>query len=97
MKGEGRGWITASTACCCTSTGSPWTTEAARGKQGGRTVEIQRLISRFTARCCRYQKLGENTIIVDCDVFKPTAVRARRPSPALVLRSPTLLPLQKKK
>lgn len=70
MRGEGRGWITAEYGMLPRSTGSRMGREAARGKQGGRTVEIQRLIGRSLRAAVDLQALGENTIIVDCDVIQ---------------------------
>src|SRR5690606_29567588 len=52
------------------STGSRMGREAARGKQGGRTVEIQRLIGRSLRAAVDMKKLGENTITIDCDVIQ---------------------------
>jgi ribonuclease PH len=70
MKGEGRGWITAEYGMLPRSTGSRMDREAARGKQGGRTVEIQRLIGRSLRAAVDTKKLGENTIVIDCDVIQ---------------------------
>lgn len=70
MKGEGRGWITAEYGMLPRSTGTRMDREAARGKQGGRTVEIQRLIGRSLRAAVDLKKLGENTITIDCDVIQ---------------------------
>lgn len=70
MKGEGRGWVTAEYGMLPRSTGSRMDREAARGKQGGRTVEIQRLIGRSLRAAVDTRKLGENTIVIDCDVIQ---------------------------
>lgn len=70
MKGEGRGWVTAEYGMLPRSTGSRMGREAARGKQGGRTVEIQRLIGRSLRAAVDLKALGENTVIVDCDVIQ---------------------------
>lgn len=70
MRGEGRGWITAEYGMLPRSTGSRMGREAARGKQGGRTVEIQRLIGRSLRASIDMQALGEYTIVVDCDVIQ---------------------------
>lgn len=70
MRGEGRGWITAEYGMLPRSTGSRMMREAARGKQGGRTVEIQRLIGRSLRAAVDLQALGENTITLDCDVIQ---------------------------
>ncbi len=70
MRGEGRGWITAEYGMLPRSTGTRMSREAARGKQGGRTVEIQRLIGRSLRAAVDMQLLGENTITIDCDVIQ---------------------------
>ncbi len=70
LRGEGQGWITAEYGMLPRSTGSRMNREAARGKQGGRTVEIQRLIGRSLRAAVDMNKLGENTITIDCDVIQ---------------------------
>lgn len=70
LRGEGRGWITAEYGMLPRSTGSRMLREAARGKQGGRTVEIQRLIGRSLRAAVDLAALGENTITLDCDVIQ---------------------------
>ncbi len=70
MRGEGRGWVTAEYGMLPRSTGSRMGREAARGKQGGRTVEIQRLIGRSLRAAIDLEALGERTIVVDCDVIQ---------------------------
>jgi len=70
LRGEGRGWITAEYGMLPRSTGSRMEREAARGKQGGRTVEIQRLIGRSLRAVVDLSRLGEFTIVVDCDVIQ---------------------------
>ncbi len=70
LKGEGRGWITAEYGMLPRSTGTRMGREAARGKQGGRTVEIQRLIGRSLRSSVDLSRLGEHTITVDCDVIQ---------------------------
>jgi len=70
MRGQGRGWITAEYGMLPRSTGSRMAREASRGKQGGRTVEIQRLIGRSLRAAVDLAKLGENTITIDCDVIQ---------------------------
>ncbi|KZX55975.1 ribonuclease PH [Halioglobus sp. HI00S01] len=70
LRGEGQGWITAEYGMLPRSTGSRMGREAARGKQGGRTVEIQRLIGRSLRAAVDLKKLGENTITIDCDVIQ---------------------------
>lgn len=70
MKGEGRGWITAEYGMLPRSTDSRMGREAARGKQSGRTQEIQRLIGRSLRAAVDLEKMGENTITLDCDVIQ---------------------------
>jgi ribonuclease PH len=70
MRGEGRGWITAEYGMLPRSTGTRMDREAARGKQGGRTVEIQRLIGRALRAAVDLTALGENSILIDCDVIQ---------------------------
>ncbi len=70
LKGEGRGWITAEYGMLPRSTGTRMGREASRGKQGGRTVEIQRLIGRSLRAAVDLKALGENTITIDCDVIQ---------------------------
>jgi len=70
LRGSGQGWLTAEYGMLPRSTNSRMDREAARGKQGGRTVEIQRLIGRSLRAAVDLGKLGENTITVDCDVIQ---------------------------
>ena len=70
MRGEGRGWVTAEYGMLPRSTGSRMIREAAKGKQQGRTVEISRLIGRSLRAALDLEKLGENTITLDCDVIQ---------------------------
>jgi len=70
LKGEGKGWITAEYGMLPRSTNERMGREAARGKQGGRTMEIQRLIGRSLRAVIDLAKLGERTITVDCDVIQ---------------------------
>ena len=70
LRGKGQGWITAEYGMLPRSTHSRVDREAARGKQGGRTVEIQRLIGRSLRAAVDLKKLGENTITIDCDVIQ---------------------------
>ena len=70
LRGEGRGWVTAEYGMLPRSTGSRMSREAARGKQGGRTVEIQRLIGRSLRAAVDLEALGENTVTIDCDVIQ---------------------------
>ncbi len=70
LKGKGRGWVTAEYGMLPRSTGSRMGREAARGKQGGRTMEIQRLIARSLRAVVNLEALGERNITVDCDVIQ---------------------------
>ena len=70
LRGKGQGWITAEYGMLPRSTGSRMGREAARGKQGGRTMEIQRLIGRSLRAVVDLNALGENTITIDCDVIQ---------------------------
>jgi ribonuclease PH len=70
MRGKGRGWVTAEYGMLPRSTGTRMAREASQGKQGGRTVEIQRLIGRSLRSAVDLAKLGEYTINVDCDVIQ---------------------------
>lgn len=70
MKGSGKGWVTAEYGMLPRSTHSRMNREAARGKQGGRTVEIQRLIGRSLRAAVDLEKLGERQIVIDCDVLQ---------------------------
>ena len=70
LRGKGEGWLTAEYGMLPRSTGSRMDREAARGKQSGRTVEIQRLIGRSLRAALDLKLLGERTLIVDCDVIQ---------------------------
>lgn len=70
MRGEGRGWVTAEYSMLPRSTQSRNSREAARGKVGGRTHEIQRLIGRALRAVIDFELLGERTIRLDCDVLQ---------------------------
>ena len=70
LKGKGEGWITAEYGMLPRSTHERMGREASRGKQGGRTLEIQRLIGRSLRAAVDLEALGENTITLDCDVLQ---------------------------
>ena len=70
LSGKGRGWLTAEYSLLPASTGDRTEREASRGKQGGRTVEIQRLIGRAIRSVTDFQALGERTLWLDCDVLQ---------------------------
>ncbi|MFM2407882.1 MAG: hypothetical protein RL358_624 [Pseudomonadota bacterium] len=69
-KSSGEGWVTAEYGMLPRSTGSRMSREAAKGKQSGRTQEIQRLIGRSLRAVVDLKKLGERTIQIDCDVIQ---------------------------
>ena len=70
LKGQGQGWVTAEYGMLPRSTHSRMQREAAKGKQGGRTMEIQRLIARSLRAMVDLQALGERAITLDCDVIQ---------------------------
>ena len=70
LKGKGKGWVTAEYAMLPRATHTRNQREAAKGKQGGRTLEIQRLIARSLRAAVDLDALGENMITVDCDVIQ---------------------------
>ena len=70
LRGKNMGWVTAEYGMLPRSTGSRMGREAARGKQGGRTLEIQRLIGRSLRAVVDRQALGERTVTLDCDVIQ---------------------------
>lgn len=70
MKGQGRGWITAEYSMLPRATQTRNQREAVKGKLGGRTMEIQRLIGRALRSVVSLEKLGERTITLDCDVIQ---------------------------
>ncbi len=70
LKGEGKGWVTAEYGMLPRATGTRTAREAARGRIGGRTYEIQRLIGRSIRSVVDLAALGERTILLDCDVIQ---------------------------
>jgi len=70
LNGRGRGWLTAEYSLLPASTGDRTDREASRGKQGGRTIEIQRLIGRAVRAVTDFEALGERTLWLDCDVLQ---------------------------
>jgi ribonuclease PH len=70
LHGKGRGWLTAEYSLLPASTGDRTDREAARGRQGGRTIEIQRLIGRSLRAVTDFEALGERTLWLDCDVLQ---------------------------
>jgi ribonuclease PH len=70
LAGQGRGWVTAEYGMLPASTGERKQRDATRGRQDGRTVEIQRLIGRSLRGVVDFAALGENTIYLDCDVLQ---------------------------
>jgi len=70
MGGQGRGWVTAEYGMLPASTGERKQRDATRGRQDGRTIEIQRLIGRALRVIVDFQALGERTVYLDCDVLQ---------------------------
>ena len=70
LRGQGRGWVTAEYGMLPRATGSRMQREAASGRQGGRTQEIQRLIGRSLRAAVDMEALGERTVQIDCDVIQ---------------------------
>ncbi len=70
LRGSGQGWITAEYGMLPRATGERMQREASKGKQGGRTLEIQRLIGRSLRAAVDLRSIGENTIHLDCDVIQ---------------------------
>ncbi len=70
LRGKGQGWVTAEYGMLPRSTNSRMGREAARGKQGGRTMEIQRLIGRSLRAVVDMKALGERSVTIDCDVIQ---------------------------
>lgn len=70
LKGKNQGWITAEYGMLPRATHSRTEREASKGRQGGRTLEIQRLIGRSLRACMDLKVLGENTLTIDCDVIQ---------------------------
>jgi len=70
LTGQRRGWMTAEYSMLPASTGERTAREASRGRQGGRTVEIQRLIGRAVRAVADFEALGERTLWLDCDVLQ---------------------------
>ncbi|MDH3452153.1 MAG: ribonuclease PH [Gammaproteobacteria bacterium] len=70
LKGQGKGWVTAEYGMLPRSTGSRMRREASTGRQGGRTLEIQRLIGRALRAAVDLEALGERMITIDCDVLQ---------------------------
>ncbi|MBA2648659.1 MAG: ribonuclease PH [Legionella sp.] len=70
LKGKNQGWVTAEYGMLPRATHTRTEREASKGKQGGRTLEIQRLIGRSLRACVDLKLIGENTITIDCDVIQ---------------------------
>jgi len=70
LSGRGRGWITAEYSLLPASTGERTGREASRGRQSGRTIEIQRLIGRAVRSVADFEALGDRTLWLDCDVLQ---------------------------
>ena len=81
-RGSGQGWVTAEYAMLPRSTNTRSDRESVRGRIGGRTHEISRLVGRSLRACVDAKALGENTIIIDCDVLQADGGTERPPSRA---------------
>src|SRR2546429_3866754 len=92
VKGSGRGWVTAEYGMLPRSTHTRTDREAAKGKQSGRTQEIQRLIGRALRAAVDLQTLGERQGLIDCDVVQPDGGSATPPLPARHAARGTRLP-----
>ena len=77
-QGSGLGWVTAEYAMLPSATHSRSDRESVKGRIGGRTHEISRLIGRSLRACIDLAALGENTIVIDCDVIQADGGTARR-------------------
>ncbi len=88
-KDSGLGWVTAEYAMLPRATADRTDRESVRGKIGGRTHEISRLIGRYLRGVVDMKALGENQVQIDCDVLRPTAAPAPLRSPARTWRSST--------
>ncbi len=98
LRGSNQGWLTAEYGMLPRSTGTRMDREAARGKQGGRTVEIQRLIGRSLRAAIDLRRLGEFTIQIDCDVIQADGgTRTAAITGACVAMVDALRALQRKK
>ncbi|WP_413739893.1 ribonuclease PH [Sodalis sp. RH14] len=97
LKGQGQGWITAEYGMLPRATHTRNAREASRGKQGGRTLEIQRLIARSLRAAVDLKKLGEYTITLDCDVLQADGgTRTASITGACVALADALAVMQKK-
>lgn len=97
LKGQGQGWITAEYGMLPRATHTRNPREAAKGKQGGRTLEIQRLIARSLRAAVDLSKLGEYTITLDCDVLQADGgTRTASITGACVALADALASMQKK-
>ncbi|BAE75488.1 Ribonuclease PH [Sodalis glossinidius str. 'morsitans'] len=97
LKGQGQGWITAEYGMLPRATHTRNPREAAKGKQGGRTLEIQRLIARSLRAAVDLTKLGEYTITLDCDVIQADGgTRTASITGACVALADALSSMQKK-
>ena len=94
MKGQGKGWVNAEYGMLPRATHTRNSREATRGKQGGRTMEIQRLIARSLRAAIDLKALGENTITIDCDVIQADGgTRTASISGACVALIPNFIPI----
>ncbi len=93
LKGQGKGWVTAEYGMLPRATHSRTRREATNGKQGGRTMEIQRLIARSLRAVVDLEAMGEIMITVDCDVIQADGVRVPLRLLVQAWHWPMLLPI----
>jgi ribonuclease PH len=91
-RGGGLGWVTAEYAMLPRATNTRGDRESIKGRVGGRTHEISRLVGRSLRACVDYKALGENTIIIDCDVLQADGGPGPRRSPVATWRWSTRSP-----
>ena len=98
LRDKGQGWVTAEYAMLPRATKERTQREASRGKQGGRTVEIQRLVGRALRAVTNMSQLGERTIWIDCDVIQADGgTRTASITGAFVAMADACMSLKKKK
>ncbi len=88
LKDSGKGWVTSEYAMLPRATHTRSDRESVKGKLGGRTQEISRLVGRSLRAIVDMKELGENTIVIDCDVLQQMAELVPLQSPALTLHLP---------
>ena len=97
LKDSGNGWVTSEYAMLPRATHTRSDRESVKGKLGGRTQEISRLVGRSLRAIVDMKELGENTIVIDCDVYKQMVEPVPRRLPVLMLRWQMQSPGQNRK